>query len=51
MWWNGKRSYQNVSQKKIQGAQVVAVSDVFEEGAKEAAKIAGGAKVYTDGKI
>lgn len=36
--------------EKIQGAQVVAVSDVFEEGAKEAAKIAGGAKVYTDGK-
>ena len=36
--------------EKIQGAQVVAVSDVFEEGAKEAAKIAGGAKIYKDGK-
>lgn len=35
---------------KIQGAKVVAVSDVFEEGAKEAAALAGGAKVYTDGK-
>ena len=35
---------------KIQGANVVAVSDVFEEGAKEAAALAGGAKVYTDGK-
>ena len=28
----------------------MAVSDVFEEGAKEAAALAGGAKVYTDGK-
>lgn len=30
---------------KIQGANVVAVSDVFEEGAKEAAALAGGAKI------
>ena len=36
--------------ERIQGAEVVAVSDVFEEGAKKAAEIAGGAKVYTDGK-
>jgi len=35
--------------KRIQGAEVVAVSDVIEENAKEAAKICG-AKVYTDGK-
>lgn len=34
---------------KIQGAEVVAVSDVFEEGAKQAAAICG-AKVYTDGE-
>ena len=33
---------------KIQGAEVVAVSDVFEESAKQAAAICG-AKVYTDG--
>ncbi len=32
---------------KIQGAEVVAVSDVFEESAKQAAAICG-AKVYTD---
>lgn len=32
---------------KVQGAQVVAVSDVFEESAKKAAQICG-AKVYTD---
>ena len=32
---------------KIQGAEVVAVSDVFEESAKQAAEICG-AKVYTD---
>ena len=32
--------------EKIQGAQVVAVSDVFEEGAKEAAKIAGSKGLY-----
>ena len=36
--------------ERTQGAQVVAVSDVFEEGAKKAAEIAGGAKVYTNGK-
>lgn len=36
--------------ERTQGAKVVAVSDVFEEGAKKAAEIAGGAKVYTDGK-
>ena len=36
--------------ERTQGAEVVAVSDVFEEGAKKAAEIAGGAKVYTDGK-
>ena len=36
--------------ERTQGAQVVAVSDVFEEGAKKAAQIAGGAKVYTDSK-
>ena len=34
---------------KIQGAEVVAVTDVFEESAKKAAAICG-AKVYTDGK-
>ncbi|WP_411337375.1 Gfo/Idh/MocA family protein [Ruminococcus gauvreauii] len=34
--------------KKLQGVQVVAVSDVFEEGARKAAGICG-AKVYTDG--
>ena len=34
--------------KKPQGVQVVAVSDVFEEGARKAAGICG-AKVYTDG--
>lgn len=36
--------------ERTQGAQVVAVSDVFAEGAKKAAEIAGGAKVYTNGK-
>ncbi len=35
--------------EKIQGAEVVAVSDVFEESAKKAAEICG-AKVYTDSK-
>lgn len=35
--------------EKIQGAEVVAVSDVFEEGAKKAAAVCG-AKVYTSGK-
>ena len=35
--------------ERTQGAQVVAVSDVFEEGAKKAAEIAGGAKVYING--
>jgi len=36
---------------RTQGAQVVAVSDVFEEGAKKAAAIAGeGCKVYNNGK-
>lgn len=34
---------------KIQGAEVTAVSDVFEDSAKEAAKICG-AKIYKDGK-
>lgn len=36
--------------ERTQGAQVVAVSDVFEESAKKAAEIAGGAKVYNNGK-
>ena len=36
-------------QNRIRGAQVVAVCDVFEEGAKKGAEIAGaGVKVYTD---
>ena len=36
-------------QNRIRGAQVVAVCDVFEEGAKKGAEIAGaGTKVYTD---
>ena len=35
--------------EKIQGAEVVAVSDVFEESAKKAAEICG-AKVYTDSR-
>ena len=35
---------------KIQGAQVVAVCDVFEESAKKAASICN-AKVYTDEKL
>ena len=35
--------------EKIQGAEVVAVSDVFEESAKKAAEICG-AKVYADSK-
>lgn len=36
---------------RTQGAKVVAVSDVFEEGAKKGAEIAGeGCKVYTDSK-
>ena len=36
-------------QNRIRGAQVVAVCDVFEDGAKKAAQIAGeGTKVYTD---
>lgn len=33
--------------ERTAGAEVVAVADVFEEGAKKAAEIAGGAKVYT----
>ena len=36
--------------ERTQGAQVAAVSDVFEESARKAAEIAGGAKVYTNGK-
>lgn len=37
--------------ERIQGAKVVAVSDVFEEGAKKAAAIAGeGCKIYNNGK-
>ena len=36
-------------QNRIHGAEVVAVCDVFEEGAKKGAEIAGGnVKVYTD---
>ena len=36
-------------QNRIRGAQIVAVCDVFEEGAKKGAEIAGaGTKVYTD---
>ena len=35
--------------EKIQGAEVVAVSDVFEESARKAAEICG-AKVYADSK-
>lgn len=36
---------------KIRGAEVVAVSDVFEEGARKAAELAGkGCKIYTNGK-
>ena len=35
--------------EKIQGAEVVAVSDVFDESAKKAAEICG-AKVYTDSR-
>ena len=36
-------------QNRIRGAKVVAVCDVFEEGAKKGAEIAGaGTKVYTD---
>lgn len=48
MWRNGKRLSRE--SERTQGAQVVAVSDVFEEGAKKAAEIAGGAKVYTMAK-
>jgi myo-inositol 2-dehydrogenase/D-chiro-inositol 1-dehydrogenase len=35
-------------QYKIQGAEVVAVCDVFEEGAKKASELIGGVKIYTD---
>lgn len=35
-------------QHKIQGAEVTAVMDVFEESAKIGAELAGGVKVYTD---
>lgn len=35
-------------QNKINGCKVVAVSDVFEQGAKTAADLAGGVKWYTD---
>ena len=35
-------------QYKIQGAEVVAVCDVFEAGAKAASDLIGGVKVYTD---
>lgn len=35
-------------QYKIQGCEVVAVCDVFEEGAKQASELVGGVKVYTD---
>lgn len=46
MRWNGKGPYQKTD-KQNSGAEVVAVSDVFEESAKQAAEICG-AKVYTD---
>lgn len=45
---NGKRSYQKTD-REDPGAEVVAVSDVFEESAKKAAEICG-AKVYTDSR-
>ena len=36
-------------QNRIRGAKIVAVCDVFEEGAKKGAEIAGaGTKIYTD---
>ena len=35
-------------QYKIQGAEVVAVCDVFEAGAKAASDLIGGVKIYTD---
>ena len=45
------RSHIDRITNRTQGAQVVAVSDVFEEGAKKGAEIAGeGCKVYTDSK-
>lgn len=45
---NGKRSYQKTD-REDPGAEVVAVSDVFEESARKAAEICG-AKVYADSK-
>ena len=45
------RSHIDRITNRTQGAQVVAVSDVFEEGAKKGAAIAGeGCKVYNNGK-
>ncbi|MBQ9321249.1 MAG: Gfo/Idh/MocA family oxidoreductase, partial [Eubacterium sp.] len=45
------RSHIDRITNRTQGAQVVAVSDVFEEGAKKGAEIAGEVcKVYTDRK-
>ncbi len=45
----GKYHIRRITQR-IQGARVTAVSDVWEESAKKAAELAGGAKVYASGK-
>lgn len=45
----GKDHIRRITQR-IQGARVTAVSDVWEESAKKAAELAGGAKVYASGK-
>lgn len=43
---NGKRSYQKTD-REDPGAEVVAVSDVFEESAKKAAEICGAKSMQT----